>query len=185
MFIFTASWWSEASNDISVDTEDDVVLLRCLLVPRSSLLEAVEPGVGNGFAILSCSSTFLNVSRRSFSERLGGRVIGDLCDGGSGGSWLLCERGDDGFEPFGPAFEFARGRMDGESGTHVCEGEVGREDTTDVDMTGVGAWICIERARVAAARTGLGTRPLRMMTVGGDGDVGVGVEGDDCADLVV
>lgn len=61
---------------------------------------------------------------------------------------------------------------------------MGREDDIDVDMTGEGAWICMERARVAAARTGLGTRPRRMVVNAG-GDEGVGVDGDNCADLVV
>lgn len=62
---------------------------------------------------------------------------------------------------------------------------MGQEDS-DADMTGVGAWICMERARVAGARTGLGARLRGIVNFVGEG-VGVGVdgEGDDCADLGV
>ena len=96
---------------MSVDTDDDVVLLRCLRGPLSFLGR-----VGIGFDILSYSSALLSVSLSSCSDRLGGRVIGGRCKGGSGGSWMFCARGDDGFEPLGPGFEFDRGRTEGDKG---------------------------------------------------------------------
>lgn len=113
MFMLTASWWSKASNDISVDTEDDVVLLRCLLTFAEFGIE------GMGFASLSYSSAFLSVSLNSCSERLDGRVMGGLCNGERSGSWLLCARGDEDREVLRPGFELERGREEGDNGTHV------------------------------------------------------------------
>lgn len=74
-------------------------------------------------------------------------------------------RGEEGRE-VEPGLDLERGRVLGGRG-----GDIGR-----VDSTGVGAWICIDMARVG--RAGNGTRPRLMESERGEAvgeDLGVGV----------
>ena len=108
---------------------------------------------GVGLFILSCSSARRRVSRSRRSERLGGRGIGGRCVRGT-----VDARGEDGREA-DPALEVERPRELG--------GRVGEEGLGD--MTGVGACIWIDMARVGRARCG--TRP-RLIAKRGEEAIG-------------
>lgn len=145
------SQYANASSEASVVVEDDVARLERRppggggdMKPWAGCCAPKTLGVGSALSIiiLSCSSTFRNVSLSNLSERDGGRGIPGL---GIGGRLVVGLRGEVGLD------------LERESLLLYVGGEMGL-----LEMMGDGACICIDMARVGGPRAGTSACLMRM-----------------------